>query len=315
MTRLPSISVVVPTWQRAQWLDRCLAAVVPQSKTPDEIVVVGRADDADARSVVEFRSSTAPSPVRWVEVDRPGHVAPVIRGMKHATGDIVAFLDDDVIPQEGWLSALVQPFDDDSIGCVGGRVVTPGLRGRVYPDAGQIRWYGKHVGNIAMVVAPNPFDVMGVLEGNWAWRRTMLSSLGFDRRLDFDDASMYGLDLTLQARERGFRVVYQSAAVVVNASAPRDPSLDRGDRAARTFSYSRNYTVIACRHLRGIRLPVFLLWWFLVGERGSYGAATALVDFLASRAEPRVVFASFRGKIEGVRVWLAGATSEDRADR
>ncbi|HET7235851.1 MAG TPA: glycosyltransferase [Actinomycetota bacterium] len=300
------VSVVVPTWRRAPWLDRCLAGLQAQDPSPAEIVVVGRREDEDAQVVVASRASSADIPIRWVEVERPGHVAPVRLGIDTSAGDVVAVVDDDVVPQAGWLAALLDPFSDPSVACVGGRVVTPGQRARVRPDAGQIRWYGHHIGNVAMVRAPEPFDVAGVMECNWAWRRAVLREVRFDPRLDFDDASMYGLDLTLQARERGSRVVYQPAAVVVNEGAPRDPSLARDDRVPRTFTYSRNYSLIASRHLRGLRLPAFWLWWLLIGERGSYGVATAVVDLIAGRTSPAIVTASFKGKFAGVRQWLAG---------
>jgi GT2 family glycosyltransferase len=302
----PSVSVVIPTWRRADWLGRCLDGLLSQAPTPVETLVVGRAGDPDARAVAKDRGERTGREVRWLEVDRPGHVAPVLRGLEEASGDVVAFLDDDVVPQPGWLRAIVEPFADPSVACVGGRVVTPGQRARVDADAGRIRWYGRHIGNVAMLDGPGTVDVDGVMECNWVWRRSALERLRFDPQLDFDDASMYGLDLTLQVRAGGMRVVYQPAAVVVNASAPRDPSLDRRDRAARTFSYSRNYSLIASRHLRGLRRVVFWLWWFLVGERGSYGLATGAVDLATRRADSEVVAASFRGKLAGGRLWLGG---------
>jgi GT2 family glycosyltransferase len=295
--RSNSTSVVVPTWQRALWLERCLAGVEDQSPPPDEIIVVGRAEDIEARSVVASRSRS----VRWVEVDRPGHIAPVMRGIEESRGEIVAVLDDDVVPETDWLQALLEPFQDPTVACVGGRVVTSGIRARVHADAGQIRWYGKHVGNVAMLRGPRPIDVAGVMECNWAWRRAILGGLRFDRRLDFDDASMYGLDLTLQALERGFRIIYQPDAIVVNASAPRDPSLDRRDHVARTFSYSRNYSIVASNHLRGVRLAVFWMWWMLVGERGSYGIVGGVMDMLIGRASLAVVHTALRGKVAGAR--------------
>lgn len=299
----PSVSVVVPTWRRAAWLERCLAGLSAQDVKPFETIVVGRKEDDDARAVVRSRNE---EPARWVEVDRPGHVAPVVAGLHEAGGDVVAFLDDDVVPQPDWLSSLVSPFEEASVACVGGRVITPGLRARRHADAGQIRWYGRHVGNVASIEASHTIDVAGVTECNWAWRRDVLERLTFDPRLDFDDGSMYGLDLALQARERGFRVVYQPAAVVVNASAPRDPSLDRRDRRMRTFAYSRNYSLIASRHLRGLRLAAFWVWWALIGERGSYGLATGAVDLLSGRTSTAVVLSALRGKIAGARAWLAG---------
>ena len=297
-----SVSVVIPTWRRAAWLDLCLGALLSQSITPDETIVVGRPEDEGARSAVHERGSR----VRWVEVDRPGHVAPIVRGIGQSRGDIVAMLDDDVVPVAGWLEALLTPFSDPSVACVGGRVVTPGMVARVKPRAGQMRWYGQYVGNAAMVRSPTLLDVASVPEGNSAWRRSVIEEMHFDPRLDFDDASMYGLDLTLQARECGFRIVYQPAAVVLNLNAPRDPRLDRAERRARTFSYSRNYSLIASRHLRGVRLVAFWLWWVLIGERGSYGLATGAVDLLLGRTRVTNVVTSFQGKVQGARLWLTG---------
>jgi GT2 family glycosyltransferase len=307
-----SVSVVIPTWRRAPWLDRCLAGLASQGMTPNETIVVGRREDAEARRVVEGWRDGSGGTVRWVQVDRPGHVAPILRGIEESTGDLIAFLDDDVVPQDRWLSAIIELFDDDAVACVGGRVVTPGIRAKVHADAGRIRWHGHHVGNVAAVDAHRPLDVDGVMECNWVWRREVLERVRFDPRLDFDDASMYGLDLSLQALERGYRVVYQPAAVVVDAGAPRDPSLDRADRAARTFTYSRNYSLIASRHLRGLRRVAFWSWWVVVGERGSYGLATAAADLVTGRVDGGVVAASFRGKAAGARLWFAQRGSAGR---
>ncbi|HAJ56577.1 MAG TPA: glycosyl transferase [Candidatus Omnitrophica bacterium] len=44
---------------------------------------------------------------------------------KEAKGEILAFLDDDAYPSEGWLSAAVKNFDDPKVAAVGGPAVTP----------------------------------------------------------------------------------------------------------------------------------------------------------------------------------------------
>jgi GT2 family glycosyltransferase len=298
------VSVVIPTWMRAAWLERCLDALGCQDPLPDEVVVVTRPCDEAASRVVQERTRNAPFALRLATVERPGHVAPVRRGLEEARGEIVAFLDDDAEPEPGWLAALRRPFADRRVACVGGHVSTPGFRGKVRRDAGRVRWYGKHVGNVGALEGRGPAEVDGVMEGNWAWRTPVLRSLTFDSVLDFDDASMYGLDLCLQAKARGLRVVYEPEARVLHHAAPRDPSLDRADRDKRVFAYSRNYTYVAMRHLRGPRRAVFLGWWWLVGERGSYGVAKAVLDLLLrGTGVRRQIGASFAGKREGMRVW------------
>ncbi|MDR7545254.1 MAG: glycosyltransferase family 2 protein [Armatimonadota bacterium] len=295
------VSVVVPTWQRAPWLERCLTALEAQTRPPDEVIVVGRAEDTAAQKVVERHAQL---PARRVTVDRPGHVAPVKYGLGEARGEIVAFLDDDTEPEPGWLLAIVAPFHDPRVACVGGQVIVQGMRAKVRRDAGRVRWYGRHIGNVAQRDDPHPVDIDGVMECNWAWRKCVLSRLVFDPLLDFDDASMFGLDLCLQARGAGHRVVYQPEARVVHHVAPRDPLLDRSDRPRRAYAYSRNYTYIALKHLRGGRRLAFLAWWWGVGERGSYGLAKALADLAVQGSQVwPLTRASFEGKLEGIRVW------------
>jgi len=302
---MSGIAVVIPTWRRAPWLARCLAAVLAQEPRPQDVIVVGRAEDPDAQEVVkEVARTPGAVSVRWLEVDRPGHIAPIEVGLRATKTPLVAFLDDDAEPEAGWLEALVSAFSDPQVACVGGRVITPGFRGKVHADAGRVRWYGKHIGNIAAVEASSPLDVDGVMENNWAWRVDVLERLDFDPTFDFDDASMYGLDLCLQAMSLGYRVLYQPAARVVHHVAPRDPALARQDRPQRTFAYSRNYTYLALKHLRGWRRVTFVLWWWLVGERGSYGIATAAMDLaIQGRKIWPLVNASLSGKWAGVKVW------------
>src|SRR5207302_646019 len=191
--------------------------------------------------------------------------------------------------------------------CVGGRVVTPGFNGRIHHDAGRVRWYGRHIGNIGASDALGPVEVDGVMEGNWAWRRAVLTKLHFDPVLDFDDAAMYGLDLCLQLRVLGYRVVYQPAARVIHHAAPRSPELDRRDRPQRVFSYCRNYTYIALKHFSMPRRAMFLTWWWLVGEDGAFGLARAMGGLVRRRngvgAEIRAAWA---GKVEGWREWRDG---------
>lgn len=298
------VTVVVPTWRRAFWLDLCLQGLTQQHRPPGEVLVVGRLEDDEARSVVQAYGDHLP--VRWVEVDRPGHVAPVAEGLAQAIGNIVAFLDDDAEPEPCWMGALVEPFADPLVACVGGRVASVGFRGKVHRDAGRIRWYGKHIGNVGALEVPRPIDVDGVMEGNWAWRRDVLANLDFDPVLDFDDASMYGLDLCLQAKAMGLKVIYQSAARVFHHVAPRDHLLDREDRRKRTFTFVRNYTYIGLKHFRGLRRAAFVAWWWGVGVHGGYGLLGSVWGSVARRHGVReLTAASFEGRWEGLRLWRA----------
>jgi GT2 family glycosyltransferase len=296
-----SITVVIPTWRRPQMLERCLEGVLSQEPGADEILIAARPEDETARSIIERASADAA--VRWVPVTEPGHVPPIRAALVAVATDLVAFIDDDAVPEPAWLAALTSVMRDPSVACTGGYVFTEGNQPIVHPDAGRIRWYGKHIGNVGAMESPQPVDVDAVMEGNWCWRTRVMRSLEFDPLLARDDAVLYGLDLCLQAKARGGRVVYTSAARVVHTPGHRAGAFDRHEYARVRRSYGRNYTYIALRRFRGIRRVAFVAWWWLVGERASYGVVTGMVDGLRGRIGRGMVVASFRGKADGLRAW------------
>lgn len=304
-----SITVVVPTYMRAHLLRPCLESLARGDRVPDEVLFVGRESDAATRDMVsQLRAAFSAMRIREAWLAEPGHVPPIRAGARLASSRLVAFIDDDVTVTPGWLGSLVRNFVQPRVGVVGGRVVVPGAPPvRVKGHPGQMTWYGKLWGNVGSVEAAEAFDVASVMEGNWAWRRDLLVSLDFDPRLNVDDASSYGLDLCLQARQKGFRVLYDSQALAYHHVAPRVPELDRADRPRRLFSYTRNFTYIQLKHLRAWRRPFFLGWWLLVGETGAWGVASALADWMfhgfRGRQEVRPALA---GKLEGFRLWLRG---------
>ena len=302
------ISVVIPTYLRPDALAVCVHSLLEGAAQPDEIIVVGRESDQVTRQLVEsWRSGAIDVPglrCAWVKV--AGHIPPVEAGLHLATGELVAFIDDDVTVSHGWLPAILRHFSDPSVGVVGGRVVNPGspihkLRGK----PGRVTWFGKTWGNVAAMDGEHVVEVDTVMEGNWVWRRAVLCSLHIDPVLNFDDAAMYGLDLCLQAKKLGYRVLYDPQALVYHHALPRAPELDRQQRPPRAFAYCRNYTYIMLKHLPRWRKPIFLGWWFGVGERAAVGLGAWVANALSGRkCQPGETRRSLAGKIEGIRLWL-----------
>jgi GT2 family glycosyltransferase len=290
-----------------------LHSLIEGSQQPQEIIIVGRKGDTLTEDVTiqlhELCKHKTSLRVGWVE--RAGYPPPVEKGLALACCDIVAIVDDDVTVTPDWLVNIVRPFADPSVGVVGGQVVTPGGQlPRIKGRPGCISWYGKLWGNVASLQGIGPIEVRGVTEGNWAWRRSLLSSIKFDPLLNFDDAAMYGLDLCLQARDQGHRVIYDSRAILYHHNGPRPPGLDRRDRPRRIYSYTRNYTYIMLKHLPWWQWPVFMSWWFLIGERGGWGFGSVLADtLLGRRPDFGEVWGALAGKVRGtlISTWRAHA--------
>jgi len=304
------VSVVIPTYRRPDMLLRCVASLTAGLVQPDEIVIVGRiGDDETIETIAKIEGSPHASvKIHPAFVSLPGHIPPVEAGVRIASGDLVAIVDDDVTVTPEWLCLMTSHFADLTIGVVGGRMIFPGIPvPKLKGKPGCISWYGKIWGNLGRVDGTAAFDVDTVVECNWIWRRSLLASLDFDMVLNFDDASMYGLDLTLQVKKRGYRVIYDPRAVVYHHIAPRTPELDRRDRGRRLYCSCRNYTYIILQRLSFWRRLMFLCWWFLIGERGAWGIGSLALDKLSTGwGKETHVKQAWRGKIEGIRLWLKG---------
>jgi glycosyltransferase involved in cell wall biosynthesis len=104
------VSIIIPTRNRAAILARCLAALPAGSRkleSPEVIVVDDCSNDDTSRAVDEFCSATGWQ-VRYLRQDHPlGANAARNAALKVAQGEIIAFIDDDVLVTEGWLGKLL----------------------------------------------------------------------------------------------------------------------------------------------------------------------------------------------------------------
>jgi O-antigen biosynthesis protein len=119
----PRTSVVISTRERADQLARAIDSLLDQDHPDFEIVVV---DNAPATSATEdlIDGKYAALGVRYVREAVPGLAIAHNRGVAVATGEIIAFTDDDVIADPHWLTALTLPFAaDPGLGCTTGLIL------------------------------------------------------------------------------------------------------------------------------------------------------------------------------------------------
>lgn len=121
------VSVVVPTSNRPDLLERCLACLVDQDLEADEYEII-IADDAASeltRRQIERWAGRLPVAVRYFPVahtDGPG--AARNAGWRAARGKIIAFTDDDTIPTRSWLREGIAVFVDGIAGAWG-KIIMP----------------------------------------------------------------------------------------------------------------------------------------------------------------------------------------------
>lgn len=124
-------SVVICTRNRPGDLADCLRSLAAQTRLPAEVLVVDASDDDASRRVVEICAATAP--LRRVRSLRtaPGLTRQRNAGVEAATGDVVTFLDDDVVLEPDYLARILELFEvDPALAGAEGAVATPSLGGR-----------------------------------------------------------------------------------------------------------------------------------------------------------------------------------------
>jgi GT2 family glycosyltransferase len=197
-------SVVVPTYRRPDLLDRCLAALAAQEFDPSacEIVVADDAGSEVTRRQVDGWAARCSIPIRYATpVSAHGPAAARNSGRRAARGRVVAFTDDDCIPDPRWLAEGIAAFEDGTAAVVG-RVVVP------LPER------------------PTDYerDAAGLeraefVTANCLVRRDILEAVGgFDER--YVAAWREDSDLHFALLERGCRIARAPQAVVVHPVRP-----------------------------------------------------------------------------------------------
>ena len=131
-TRL-TISVIIVTFNRADMLAETLSSLTAQLRIPEEVIVVDNNSTDTTKHVVE--SFSGRMNIRYIFEGIQGTSTARNTGIKNASGDIIAFLDDDCLAQKEWLHYLERPFlRDHSIGVVGGEILGCRVKGTLIED-------------------------------------------------------------------------------------------------------------------------------------------------------------------------------------
>lgn len=185
-----SVSVVIVSRQRPAALLQCLRGVARLDYPTYEVIVV--ADPAGIEAVATLPFSGKIKTVSFAEANIS---AARNRGIAQAAGSVVAFLDDDAVPEPRWLSHLTAPFVDERVAAVGGYVrgrngISFQWRGRVVDETGRAFPVDTHDVIPTRLTPPQGWAVK--TEGtNMAVRRDILAQIG-----GFDPAFHFYLDET-----------------------------------------------------------------------------------------------------------------------
>lgn len=120
------ISVIIPTWNKVEFLKQAMESMERNTQWPFEVIVVDNAsDDGTQEFVLNSNFKMDGQYIRNEE--NKGFAIPNNQGAKVAKGTYLCFLNNDVIVTKGWLTAMMKVFSEEkAVGIVGARLVHPG---------------------------------------------------------------------------------------------------------------------------------------------------------------------------------------------
>jgi len=268
----PLVSVAVCTRDRPADLARCLDALIELDYPRLELLVVDNApsDEASQAVVAHYDS------VRYICEPRPGLDWARNRALREAKGEIIAYTDDDVQVDRGWVTAIARAFaaHPDAM-AVTGLVVPAELETEAqalfeanggfgkgfefrkwrFPNGMPSHWSHVGTGNVGT-------------GANMAYRRVVFSTVGdFDPALDVgtETHGAGDLEMFLRLLANGFAIVYEPQAVIFH--------YHRRSLAALQQQLSNNGAVYACMIAAGQKFPKLApslllagLFWLISGH-------------------------------------------------
>ena len=230
----PQASLIIPT-RNSTLLDGCLRALgrtVGQARRSVLVVhhLTDSAEDAQIRSVAAHHG------VELMPYAGPFDFATINnRAAEQARGDVLVFVNDDVEPlAPEWLDLLCAAVNRAEVGVAGARLLYPA---GTIQHAGIVLGMADGAGHLGRYLLSSTYwpwihhsrDVMAVTGACMAIRADLFRSLdGFDAAfpVNYND-----VDLCLRARQAGFRVILENAAVLIHhESLSRDPGTRRAER-------------------------------------------------------------------------------------
>ncbi len=258
----PFVSVVIPTRNRCGWLLEAVDAVCAQAYAGGfEVVVVDDGSTDGTAAAVRQASG-----VTVVDGGGRGPAAARNTGIAAARGEVVAFLDDDCLPQEGWLESIAMVA---AVKGAAGGVTCMSSDGSLVSEFDSVRW--------------NEANEDGaVLSCNCAFRREILAG-GFDD--NFLLPGCEDADLTERLRRSGVCIARAPEAIVIHRARPGLAGLLRTG-----FNYGRGWRYFRAKHGRPLTtaslalmiaaLPFFV---FSTPRYAKHGMYRAVVYSLLNR--------------------------------
>lgn len=200
------ISIVIPTKNNSDTIERCLNSIKNLDYPEDEleiIIVDGHSNDRTVEIAKKYGCKLIFENKGIISYARD-------IGVKHASGEFIAFTDADCVVDRNWIKELIKHFSD-RVAAVGGPNITPEDDIEFAKCAGKVLLFLSKPGARYGFVENKVMDIYHNPTCNVIYRKKVLEEVGgFNYKLVTVDDE----ELDYRIRKRGYRIIYTPSARV-----------------------------------------------------------------------------------------------------
>lgn len=264
----PEVSIIIPMRGRPRITEFLKRGYASLAYDDYEILIVGDEPPSQhsAEGHVKFLTFGPKTPTEKRDL-----------AAKVATGDIFAFIDDDAIPDPGWLDNAVRHFHTESVAAIGGPAVTPpnsSVREMAGGAVYESRWGSGSL--VYRFVSRRPKEINDYQMVNFMIRKKIFARVG-----GFDTNAWPGEGRILCAAviREGLKVVYDPDVIVYHTRRPlfrphlkqiSEQAFNRGFLTRHTSGYFNDYAIL---------LPSILVIGLLLGPIAGMMGGLPLIAF------------------------------------
>jgi len=287
MMQGPTLSIVIPTFGREAVLVSTVRQLLALSDGADEIVLVDQTATHEASTSKALQHWVETGKIRWIRQAEPSITRAMNTGLQAAFGDVVLFLDDDIVPTEQLVNVHRSAASDRCISA--GRVLQPWHAGRDFAADTHFHF-----------ACVRPQTVTEFMGGNFSITRQAAIKLGgFDENF-VRVAYRFEADFAKRWLASGGTIRYEPDAMIHHLKA------DSGG----SRSFAHHVTTVRPDHAVGE-------YYFELKHRGLLGATPKMAKRLLRSVAtghhlrrpwylPLTIAAEIRGMAWATRLWRQG---------
>lgn len=210
---MSKISIIIPLYNSEKYIEECLLSIINASPKNKEIIVIdNNSTDKGPEIVKKFKE------VKLIHESKRGPSAARNAGIRESTGDIILFLDDDLIIDKNYINEIINTFDEDKkIIAVGGFAHSYDKKS-IISLSHEVRLMGYSPSEEGII------EVDTIPTMTFSTFKKVLDEVGtFDENL----MGAEDYDLCLRIRKKGYKCVMNSKAIVYHHNPTNMKSLIR----------------------------------------------------------------------------------------